>query len=217
MPKPIFGVNGSGMHVHQSLMDRQGNNTFSDPTDEYGLSQTARKFIAGQLLHARGMAAVLAPLVNSYKRLVPGFEAPVYISWARTNRSALIRVPRINPNRPQATRLELRCPDPSCNPYLAFAVMLRAGLDGIDRNLTAPESVEENLYSFDATELAKRRISTLPGSLKEALDEMKNDEIVQDALGPHIFERYVEAKTMEWDQYRMYVSPWELDRYLREY
>ena len=216
MPKPIFGIAGSGMHVHQSLMDRDGGNAFSDPADEYGLSQMARHFIAGQLAHARGMSALLAPLVNSYKRLVPGYEAPVYISWARTNRSALIRVPRINPNRPKATRLELRCPDPSCNPYLAFAVMLRAGLDGVDRKLPVPESVEENLYSFDETELAKRRILTLPGSLGEALDELKRDEVVQDALGPHIFERYVEAKTMEWDQYRMYVSPWEIDRYLRE-
>jgi glutamine synthetase len=214
MPKPIFGINGSGMHVHQSLMDKNGNNAFSDPADEYGLSQMARHYIAGQLAHARGMSAILAPLVNSYKRLVPGYEAPVYISWARTNRSALIRVPRINPNRPKATRLELRCPDPSCNPYLAFAIMLRAGLDGIDRKLTVPEAVEENLYSFDETELAKRSISTLPGSLGEALEELKRDELIQDALGPHVYERFIESKTLEWDQYRMYVSPWELERYL---
>ena len=216
MPKPLFGINGSGMHVHQSFFDAQGNNAFSDPKDEYGLSQVARYFIAGQLAHARGMSAVLAPLVNSYKRLVPGYEAPVYVSWARTNRSALVRVPRINPDRPKATRLELRCPDPSCNPYLAFAVMLKAGLDGVKRKLTVPEAVEENLYAFDESELAKRQIRTLPGSLGEAIDELKRDELVQEALGPHVYERFVEAKTIEWNEYRTYVSPWELERYLDE-
>jgi glutamine synthetase len=216
MPKPIFGINGSGMHNHQSFFDAQGNNAFADQNDEYGLSAIARQFIAGQLAHARGMSAVLAPLVNSYKRLVPGYEAPVYVSWARTNRSALIRVPRINPNRPKATRLELRCPDPSCNPYLAFAVMLKCGLDGIKRMLAAPEPVEENLYAFDESELTKRQIRTLPGSLGEALDELRQDEVVQEALGPHVFERFLEAKTIEWNEYRMYVSQWELDRYLDE-
>ena len=216
MPKPIFGINGSGMHVHQSFFSADGQNVFFDGSDDYGLSETARHFIAGQLHHARGMAAVLAPLVNSYKRLVPGYEAPVYISWARTNRSALIRVPRINPDRPKATRVELRCPDPSCNPYLAFAVMLRAGLDGIKRKLTVPEPIEENLYSFDETELAKRQIAVLPGSLGEALDELRKDELVQDALGTHVYERFLEAKTLEWNSYRMYVSPWELERYLDE-
>lgn len=216
MPKPLFGINGSGMHVHQSLFDEQGNNAFSDPKDEYGLSQLARYFIAGQLAHARGMSAVLAPLVNSYKRLVPGYEAPVYVSWARTNRSALIRVPRINPDRPKATRLELRCPDPSCNPYLAFAVMLKAGLDGVKRKLAAPDPVEENLYAFDESELAKRQIRTLPGSLGEAIEELKADELVHEALGAHVYERFVEAKTIEWNDYRTYVSPWELERYLDE-
>jgi glutamine synthetase len=216
MPKPLFGINGSGMHVHQSLFDGNGCNAFADGSDEYGLSDLAKHFIAGQLHHARGMAAVLAPLVNSYKRLVPGYEAPVYISWARTNRSALVRVPRINPTRPKATRLELRCPDPSCNPYLAFAVMLKAGLDGVRRKLPVPEPVEENLYSFDESELAKRQISMLPGSLGEAIEELKRDEVVQEALGAHVYERFVEAKTIEWNEYRMYVSPWELDRYLDE-
>ncbi len=216
MPKPLFGVNGSGMHVHQSFLGTSNGNAFSDPSDEYGLSDLARHFIAGQLYHARGMSAILAPLVNSYKRLVPGYEAPVYISWARTNRSALIRVPRINPDRPKATRVELRCPDPSCNPYLAFAVMLKAGLDGIKRKLPVPEPIEENLYSFDEGELAKRQISTLPGSLGEALEELKRDEVVQEALGAHVYERFLEAKTIEWNSYRMYVSPWELDRYLHE-
>ena len=217
MPKPIFGINGSGMHVHQSLFDvNTGKNAFVDHNDEYGLSDIAKHFIAGQLAHARGMCAILAPLVNSYKRLVPGYEAPVYISWARVNRSALIRVPQIVPGRDSATRLELRCPDPSCNPYLAQAVMLKAGLDGIKRRLPVPEPIEENLYHFDEAELARRNITMLPATLGDALDEMKKDPIVREALGDHIFERFIEAKTQEWDQYRMYVSPWELDRYLRE-
>jgi glutamine synthetase len=217
MPKPIFGINGSGMHVHQSLFNAAGSNAFADANDEYGLSLLARQFIAGQLEHARGMCAVLAPLVNSYKRLVPGYEAPVYVSWARTNRSALVRVPRINPRLPKATRAELRCPDPSCNPYLAFAVMLKCGLDGIKRGLTGPDPVEESLYSFDEGELAKRNIATLPGSLGEALEELKRDDVVQEALGPHVYERFVEAKTIEWNGYRTNVSTWELERYLADF
>ena len=217
MPKPIFGSNGSGMHVHQSLFRLDGTNAFHDPNDDYGLSDLARHFIAGQLAHARGMSAVLAPLVNSYKRLVPGFEAPVHISWARVNRSSLIRVPRISAGKPSATRIELRCPDPSCNPYLAFSVMLQAGLDGIRRRLPLPEPVEENLYAFEEGDLAKRQIGMLPGSLGEALEDLRRDETVQDALGAHVYERFLEAKTMEWDEYRMYVSPWEIDRYLEEY
>jgi glutamine synthetase len=205
------------MHVHQSLMTIDGQNGFADPNDDYGLSDLARHFIAGQLAHARGMCAVLAPLVNSYKRLVPGYEAPVYISWARVNRSSLIRVPRVSGGKLRATRLELRCPDPSCNPYLAFAVMLRAGLDGVRRRLPLPEPVEENLYAFDEGDLAKRQIAMLPGSLGEALEDLKRDELVQDALGAHVYERFLEAKTMEWDQYRMDVSPWEIARYLEEF
>lgn len=215
MPKPITGINGSGMHVHQSLSDsKTGKNLFYDANDPYGLSQLARHFIAGLLTHARGMIAVLAPLVNSYKRLVPGYEAPVYLSWGRTNRSALVRVPRISASRPQATRVELRCPDPSCNPYLAFAVMLKAGLDGIRRELPLPEAAEEDLYHVDPR---SRGLETLPGSLGEALVEMKRDELVAAALGPHILERYIEAKTQEWDAYRLFVSQWELDRYLPIY
>src|SRR3712207_1652911 len=163
------------------------------------------------------MCAVLAPLVNSYKRLVPGYEAPVYISWARTNRSALIRVPRINPKRPQATRVELRCPDPSANPYLAFAVILRAGLDGIKRGLRAPEPAEEDLYHLDAARIAERQLRTLPGSLGEALELLERDEVISSALGPHVFERFLEAKRQEWDEYRLFVSQWELDRYLGVY
>lgn len=210
MPKPIRGINGSGMHVHQSLADTgSGTNMFYDGGDKYGLSQLAKHFIAGQLAHAKGMAAVLAPLVNSYKRLVPGYEAPVYISWARVNRSALIRVPRAP--APAATRLELRCPDPSCNPYLAFAVMLKCGLDGIKRELPLPEASEEDL--FESLE-ARNKLKTLPGSLSEAVEEMDRDEVVQEALGPHIYQRYRAAKLQEWDDYRLEVTQWELARYL---
>jgi glutamine synthetase len=218
MPKPIAGINGSGMHVHQSLIDREtGENAFVDTSAEYGLSDIALSFIAGILEHAHSLAAVVAPTVNSYKRLVPGYEAPVYISWARTNRSALIRVPRINPKRPQSTRVELRCPDPSSNPYLAFAVILKAGLDGIQRGLRAPEPAEEDLYHLDAGRIAERQLKTLPGSLGEALDQLEQNELVASALGPHVFERFIEAKRQEWDDYRLYVTPWELDRYLDVY
>lgn len=218
MPKPIAGINGSGMHVHQSLIDRKtGKNAFVAQDSEYGLSDLALSFIAGILEHAPSLAAVVAPTVNSYKRLVPGFEAPVYISWARTNRSALIRVPRINPKRPQATRIELRCPDPSANPYLAFAVILQAGLDGIKRGLQAPAPAEEDLYHLDAARIAERQLKTLPGSLGEALDLLEQDELIASALGPHVYERFLEAKRQEWDQYRLFVSQWELDRYLGVY
>lgn len=213
MPKPVFGVNGSGMHVHQSLF-QDGENVFSDPSDTYGLSKIAKHFVAGQLAHARSMIAVLAPTVNSYKRLVPGYEAPVYISWGRVNRSALIRVPKVSPGQVKATRVELRCPDPSSNPYLAFAVMLKAGLDGIKRELECPAPVEENLYLFDEAMLTKHGVASLPGSLGEALTELKQDTLIQEALGEHVYERFIEAKQMEWDEYRRYVSKWETDRYL---
>jgi len=218
MPKPFFGINGSGMHTHQSLADAEtGENLFYDRDDEYGLSELARHFIAGQLQHARGMSAILAPLVNSYKRLVPGYEAPVYVSWARINRSALIRVPQTARGRSEATRIELRCPDPSCNPYLAFAVMLAAGLDGVRRKLTPPPPVEENLYHFDDQMMTKHAIGTLPGTLKEALDELSRDDIVREALGEHVYDWFVEAKRSEWDEYRKRVSPWEIERYLDTY
>jgi len=198
------------MHVHQSLADAStGDNLFYDGEDQYGLSTLAKHFIAGQLAHARGMSAVLAPLVNSYKRLVPGYEAPVYISWARVNRSALIRIPRAP--APAATRLELRCPDPSCNPYLAFAVMLQCGLDGIKRQLPLPPASEEDL--FESVE-ARSKLKTLPGSLAEAIEELDSDEIVKQALGPHIYQRYRAAKLAEWDDYRLEVTQWELARYL---
>lgn len=215
MPKPIAGINGSGMHVHQSLADIQsGKNVFYGEGKERGLSDIALNYVAGLLEHAPAMSAVLAPLVNSYKRLVPGYEAPVYISWGQTNRSALVRVPRITKGRTQATRIELRCPDPSANPYLAFAVMLKSGLDGIRRNLTPPSAAEEDLYHIDPR---SRSLTTLPGSLGEALEKLQGDEVIQQALGPHIYERFVEAKQQEWDEYRLYVSQWELDRYLPIY
>jgi glutamine synthetase len=218
MPKPFYGVNGSGMHCHQSLADaRTGENLFHGADDEYGLSELARHFIAGQLAHARGMSAVLAPLVNSYKRLVPGHEAPVHVSWARTNRSALIRVPQTSRGRKDATRIELRSPDPSCNPYLAFAVMLAAGLDGVRRKLDPPRPVEENLYQFDDHMMAKYAVGMLPGTLKEALDALAEDDVVRGALGEHVYEWFHAAKMVEWGEYRKQVSPWELERYLEMY
>jgi len=214
MPKPIFGVNGSGMHTHQSLFDLKGKNAFYSEKDRYKLSKTAYSFMAGQLKHARGLSAVVAPTVNSYKRLVPGYEAPVYICWAQINRSALIRIPRYSPGREQSTRMELRCPDPSCNPYLAFAVMLKAGLDGIKNNLTPPAPVEEDVYHFDPSRREQLKIETLPSSLSEAIEELKKDKVIAEALGPHTFERFIEAKKAEWDHYRIQVSRWEIDKYL---
>jgi glutamine synthetase len=215
MPKPLAGVAGSGMHVHQSLWRRDnGETAMYDAESDYGLSQTALHFIAGQLAHARAITPIIAPLVNSYKRLVPGYEAPVYISWGRTNRSALIRIPRITPGRTRSTRCELRCPDPSCNPYLAFAVMLAAGLDGIERKLEPPMPAEEDLYHVDSV---RAGLAMLPGDLGEAIEALQEDEIIQDALGQHVYERYVEAKTLEWNDYRLYVSRWELNRYLTIY
>jgi glutamine synthetase len=203
------------MHVHQSMFDKNGNNIFFDKTDKYNLSKVAKSFIAGQLEHVRSMSAVLAPLVNSYKRLVPGYEAPVYICWGQVNRSALIRVPRHKEGKSQATRAELRCPDPSCNPYLAFAVMLKAGLDGIKRNLVPPEPVEEDVYEFDDAKLKEMGISTLPHSLQEAINEMKKDKLLREALGDHAFNNFVEAKAQEWDDYRISVTDWEIKRYLQ--
>ena len=213
MPKPLFGVNGSGMHTHMSLF-KDGENAFYDANDPYGLSELARHFIAGILAHAKGMIAILAPTVNSYKRLVPGYEAPVYISWARNNRSALVRIPRINPRQPKATRIELRCPDPTTNPYLAFAVMLAAGLDGIERKLALSAPVEEDLYHMGLDERTERQVDALPGSLGEAIAHLKRDSVVREALGDHLYTRFIEAKTQEWDEYRMQVSEWEHQRYL---
>jgi glutamine synthetase len=214
MPKPIFGVAGSGMHTHQSLFDTAGRNLFYDPDDEYGLSRLAYNFIAGQMEHARALVAVAAPTVNSYKRLTPGYEAPVYICWAHLNRSALLRVPGHGRKLEAATRLELRCPDPSANPYLVFAAMLAAGLDGIERDLTPPPPVNEDVYCFEEHDLRERAIGTLPGTLSEALDALEKDEIIQEALGQHITDIFMRAKRAEWDEYRIQVTDWELDRYL---
>ena len=218
MPKPMEGINGSGMHCHQSFgpIDGKGN-AFVDESDAYGLSKTAKQFIAGQLAHARGLCGVIAPLVNSYRRLVPGFEAPVYVSWARTNRSALIRVPAIRGGNTAATRIELRCPDPSCNPYLAFAAMLAAGIDGIENEMSLSEPVEENLYHFTDEDLKRRNIPTLPATLGEAVAEMEKDEVIRSALGDHVFERLTEAQLAEWSEFRRHVSSWERERYLEVY
>ncbi|MDP9364887.1 MAG: type I glutamate--ammonia ligase [Chloroflexota bacterium] len=218
MPKPLEGINGSGMHCHQSFASlADGKNAFVDENDAYGLSSVAKSFIAGQLAHARGLCGVIAPLVNSYRRLVPGFEAPVYVAWARTNRSALIRVPAIRGGHTAATRIELRCPDPSCNPYLAFAAMLAAGIDGIENQLPLPEPVEENLYHFTDEDLKRRNVPTLPATLGEAVAEMEKDPVIRQALGDHVFERLTEAQTAEWDDFRRHVSEWERERYLEVY
>jgi len=215
MPKPIAKVNGSGMHVHQSLWHLEDSTTaMYDEENEYGLSRLALQFIAGQLIHAKAMSPILAPLVNSYKRLVPGYEAPAHISWGRTNRSALIRIPRITPGRHNSTRCELRCPDPSANPYLGFAVMLAAGLDGIQHRLMPPNPSEEDLYQVDAS---RSGLDVLPRNLGDAIEELRRNEVIQNALGHHVYERYVEAKQQEWNEYNLYVTRWELDRYLTVY
>lgn len=214
MPKPIFGINGSGMHTHQSFFDAEGHNLFYDTDDEYHLSRLAYNFIAGQLEHARALSAIVAPTVNSYKRLTPGYEAPVYICWAQLNRSSLIRVPAHGSLHEGAARVELRCPDPSANPYLAFAAMLGAGLDGIRRDLTPPPPVNEDVYNFDEYDLQERAIGTLPGTLAEALDALENDEVIQKALGQNITDVFLRAKRAEWGQYRIQVTDWELERYL---
>ena len=214
MPKPLAGINGSGMHTHQSFF-KGGENVFYGESDKkYGLSLLAYYFIAGQLAHARALSAIVAPTVNSYKRLVPGYEAPVYICWARINRSALIRVPQFSPGREQSTRAELRFPDPSCNPYLAFTAMLAAGLDGIERRLLPPKPVEEDVYHFDDARLAKLNIGTLPSTLAEALDGFEKDPVLEEALGSKTAAAFLRMKRAEWDEFRLYVSPWERERYL---
>jgi len=214
MPKPIFGENGSGMHVHQSLYDiKKKTNVFYDAKGEFKVSDIARSFIAGQLEHARAFCAVTAPTVNSYKRLVPGYEAPVYVCYGQKNRSAMIRIPRYSPGREQSTRAELRCPDPSANPYLAFAAMLAAGLDGMERKLRPPTPVEENVYEFDEAMLGSRGISTLPGSLMEAVRELEKDKVIMGALGEELGRKYVKAKKQEYDSFRLAVTDWEKERY----
>lgn len=210
MPKPIFGMNGSGMHTNMSLF-KDGKNIFFDENGERKLSREAYSFIAGLLEHAKSLVAVTNPLVNSYKRLVPGYEAPVYLAWSASNRSALIRIPAA---RGQSTRVELRCPDPSCNPYLALAVCLAAGLDGIERGLVPPEEVTENIFSMDARTRADNGIDNLPGTLFEALELMKRDPLMADTLGPHAYESFLAGKYHEWDTYRTQVTEWEIDQYM---
>jgi glutamine synthetase len=213
MPKPLFGENGSGMHTHQSLF-AEGKNAFFDPDDEWHLSAVGKAFIAGQLHHARELSAVFAQWVNSYKRLVPGYEAPVYVAWSRRNRSALIRIPLYKPGNEQATRAEIRCPDPACNPYLTFAALLHAGLEGIEKGYELPPPMEQNLYHLTAEQRRERGIVALPETLGEAIDELAGSELVRRALGPHIFNRYIELKRKEWDDYRVQLTPWEMEKYL---
>ena len=215
MPKPVFGINGSGMHCHQSLFDDKGENLFFDAQDEFKLSKTAYALIAGQLAHARALAGVVAPTVNSYKRLVPGYEAPVYIGWAQSNRSALIRIPRYTEGRDKSMRAELRFPDPSSNPYLAFTAMLAAALDGIDKQMTPPAPLNDiNLYELNREERKKMGVGELPGSLAEALGELDKDEVLKAALGPVVYEAFARAKRDEWDDYRIHVTDYEIEKYL---
>jgi glutamine synthetase len=215
MPKPIFGINGSGMHTHQSIFDSKGRNLFFDASDQHSLSSMAYGFIAGQMAHAQALAAIVAPTVNSYKRIVPGYEAPVYVCWAQINRSAMIRIPAPGQGAEGATRVELRFPDPSCNPYLAFAAMLIAGLDGLDRKLACPPPVNNlNIYEMGPEELAEKGISQLPGSLADALRVLAGDSLLRDGLGVEIYDAFVRAKQAEWDEYRIRVMDWEIERYL---
>jgi glutamine synthetase len=213
MPKPIFGINGSGMHTHQSLF-KGDRNAFFDTDDEYKLSETGKRYIAGLLKHASEITAVTSQWVNSYKRLVPGYEAPVYITWARRNRSTLVRVPMYKPGKEKATRAEYRSPDPACNPYLCFSVMLAAGLEGIEKKYELPPPVEKDVYHLSPEEKEKLGIKSLPGSLIEALDLTKKSELVRKTLGEHIFNEFVKSKEVEWDRYRVVVHPWEIQEYL---
>jgi len=215
MPKPIFGINGSGMHTHQSIFDKDGENVFFSADDPFRLSQVAYGFMAGQLAHAQALAAVVAPTVNSYKRIVPGYEAPVYVCWAQINRSAMIRIPSHTKGRDSSTRAEIRCPDPSCNPYLAFAAMLAAGLDGVEHGLDCPPPVNNlNIYEMTDEELRAKGIQQLPGSLAEALEELEQSEVIKDSLGPELYEAFTRAKWAEWNAYRTQVSDWEIENYL---
>jgi glutamine synthetase len=214
MPKPLFGENGSGMHTHQSLF-AGGKNAFFDGDDHYHLSAAGKGFIAGQLRHAREICSIFAQWVNSYKRLVPGYEAPVYVAWSRRNRSALVRVPLFHPGNEAAMRMELRCPDPACNPYLTFAALLQAGLEGIEKGYELPEPMERNLYHLAPEERRRLGIEQLPETLGAAVELTADSELALRTLGEHTFNRYIEIKRREWDEYRVQVTPWELDRYLQ--
>ncbi len=210
MPKPVFGINGSGMHTNMSLF-KDGKNIFADPSGSLGLSKEAYSFIAGLLAHVKGMAAVTNPLVNSYKRLVPGYEAPCYLAWSASNRSALIRIPAA---RGQSTRVELRCPDPTCNPYLALALCLSAGLDGIEKGMTPPAEITENIFAMDDDTRVAHGIENLPANLGEAVEELCADKLMCEALGEHVLPRYVNGKREEWNEYSRQVTDWETDRYM---
>jgi glutamine synthetase len=214
MPKPIFGINGSGMHCNMSLATIDGNNAFASETGDYHLSQEALWYIGGILKHIKGLTAITNPIVNSYKRLVPGYEAPVYLSWSAANRSALLRVPS---KRGKSTRVELRSPDPAANPYLAFAALALAGLDGIKNKIDPPSALSTNIYHLSETERAEFGIDSLPGSLYESLEYLKKSTIAPEALGEHILNEFIKAKEMEWDDYRTNVTPWEIDRYMARY
>ncbi len=213
MPKPKFGVNGSGMHTNMSL-SKDGKNIFASADDKMGLSNTAYQFIAGIMEHMKGMAAITNPIVNSYKRLIPGYEAPVYIAWSSTNRTPLIRIPA---SRGESTRIELRCPDPACNPYLAFAVCLAAGLDGIKRGLTPPASIDKNIFEMSAEDKKEYGIESLPANLDEAIKELEKDEFIKNVLGNHIFSKYITAKKSEWNTYLSQVTNWEIEEYLYKF
>ncbi|ABY93450.1 MAG: Glutamine synthetase [Caldanaerobacter subterraneus] len=213
MPKPVFGIAGSGMHMNMSLT-KDGKNAFYDPSDPLGLSNVCYNYIGGIIKHAKAMTAITNPIVNSYKRLVSGYEAPVNIAWSLRNRSPLIRIPA---KRGESTRIELRSPDPSSNPYLALAVALAAGLDGIKNNITPPPPVNANIYHMNKEELENLGIERLPGSLEEALNELEKDEVIKEALGDHVYTKFLEAKRAEWDEYKIYVTQWELDQYLSKF
>ena len=213
MPKPVFGINGSGMHVHQSLF-KNGHNAFFDANDPYNLSKTAKCYIAGLLKHAPELTSVTNQWVNSYRRLIPGYEAPVYLSWARRNRSDLIRVPEYQPGKENSTRIEFRSPDPACNPYFAFSVMLAAGLEGIEKEYEIPAPIEENVYEMTEEERKRRNIGTLPGSLWEAIKLTEESDVVRKALGEHVFDAFIQNKKIEWELYRSQVTGYELDKYL---
>ncbi len=216
MPKPIFGMAGCGMHTHQSIF-KNGKNIFANPKDDYGLSEIAYHYLAGLLTHIKEISAVISPIVNSYKRLVSGFEAPVYICWGRMNRSALVRVPQITRNRLSSTRLELRSVDPCTNPYLAFSVILESGMDGVKRKLKPPKSVEEDVYHLESIDLQSKGIDVLPRSLWEALQYYHTSSLVKKVFGDLLFEKYYEIKLREWNEYSIQVSKWEIDKYLEIY
>jgi glutamine synthetase len=213
MPKPIFGQNGSGMHTHQSLF-MGDKNAFFDQKDEFHLSKTAKSYIAGILKHSKEITSITSQWVNSYKRLVPGYEAPVYISWALRNRSTLVRIPMYKPGKEKATRIEFRSPDPACNPYLAFAVMLAAGLKGIKEGYELPPPVEEDIFEMSEEARKRHGIESLPGNLLEAIQLTEKSDLVRETLGDHVFQKFIENKKIEWDHYRTHVSQFELDKYL---